>query len=860
MKRLITATIVATLFVSGTASARGFTARALSPTWTSFSPGEEGRGIGYGISAIVEHEGALWIATEDHGLWRYSDGAFEDMSAHVRARHVRGIIRASDGALWFPYDRWGGGDSGSVDDRDGVALYRDGQWQQYDLPDVVLGGYARELGNFFRTRDDALWFFTVGRLLKFHDGAWDLIDGVERARHFLEARDGSIWVTGEDGARIWRSREGTFVPVTGGDGVTFQYPNTLVETADGTIWIGDSGLTAFKDGRYRRIEAAPAFDDNRIWPRFATRDGTLFVSSSGGGLYPFRDGAFQKPENDKRGFADPWIERRDGSVWYGDAGWYTNNDTEAEDAQPGIVSYADGVWQKFTTVIPNVVSSVHSLYEAADGSLWAGMRDGYIARYVHGEWFTIRRSPSNSNRDREAIATWADASDGSLWVGVRRGELRRFMGSAGTVRNQIVGAAAILTLNVTRGYTDPREWKLKYGFSPSPQTPPVEYFHAQFNAAREASIAVPESDQATFLYAVALDPDGTGIPLNETGWTVESVVKPTRSIEDTIDDAPPAGVVTQINGRAVDGEPLFRGSTEPFTDVLYSTLADGFHTFAVKAQTATAHVTIYKEKQLLRAFRPFGRSVAILIAVSAYPEASGYSPLLQAEPQARELEMYLKQNGFETITLYGPRATRENIRDTVTRLNLGPQDRLLVYFGGHGDFDHTAAESVGYVVPIDGVRARRATTAIRLSDFVGTYTRAISAKQILFVFDSCQSGFAIKRGDIDRAALRRLKAYQDIKYYAQRGRMILTAGSEGEAALDVNGGVFTRAFLAGIRGRADREVGDSNGVVDFYELFAYIHREVTQAAAARGYLQHPDFSVADGMGRFFFIYDRSLTQ
>jgi len=130
----------------------------------------------------------------------------------------------------------------------------------------------------------------------------------------------------------------------------------------------------------------------------------------------------------------------------------------------------------------------------------------------------------------------------------------------------------------------------------------------------------------------------------------------------------------------------------------------------------------------------------------------------------------------------------------------------------------------------------------------------------MYVLDSCASGLALKRGDIDSNALRQVKAYEDIKYYAQNGRMILTAGSQGEAAIDVNGGIFTHAFIDGIRGSADREVGDNNGVVDFYELFAYVHREVTNEASKRGFLQHPDFSTGGGMGRFFFITDRSLTK
>jgi hypothetical protein len=33
---------------------------------------------------------------------------------------------------------------------------------------------------------------------------------------------------------------------------------------------------------------------------------------------------------------------------------------------------------------------------------------------------------------------------------------------------------------------------------------------------------------------------------------------------------------------------------------------------------------------------------------------------------------------------------------------------------------------------------------------------------------------------------------------------------------------------------------------------------VTKEASNRGFLQHPDFSTSGGVGRFFFVTDRSL--
>lgn len=268
-------------------------------------------------------------------------------------------------------------------------------------------------------------------------------------------------------------------------------------------------------------------------------------------------------------------------------------------------------------------------------------------------------------------------------------------------------------------------------------------------------------------------------------------------------------------------------------------------------------MTIWKDKQTLKVFRPFNRNVAIIAAVSTYGTGSGYKTLPAAETQAKQLADALHERDFETVLLLGPDATKAKISNALATANVGPDDRLLFYFGGHGDVREKNGDDVGYIVPFDAKNTRLEGTGIALADIVDS---KLQARQVMYVFDSCASGLALKRGEIDRNALPRVKAYEDIKYYAQNGRMVLTAGAQGEAAIDVNGGIFTRAFIDGIRGAADREVGDNNGVVDFYELFAYLHREVASQASQKGYLQHPDFSTSGGMGRFFFVTDRSLTK
>ena len=823
----------------------------LSPTWRSFLPPGGARASIYGVSDIVEHDGMIWIGTEAHGLWRYRDGQLEDLSARIPAPHVRAIVPGSDNSLRIIYDEWGGRGSARPGDKNGVLYYRQGQWRQYDVPDTLFSGFAFQLNHVFKTKDDSLWFLTLGRAFRFRQGTWTIMSSVRGARHLLEAADGTIWITGEDGERIWRSNGDAMQPVVGNNGVTFEYPNSLVQAPDGTLWIGDNGLVSFRDGKFSRTEPTPTFDDNRIWPEFMTRDGTLLVATAFGGLFPYRDGQWTKAENSEWPYAGPIIEARDNTVWYG-----VNSHQRGA---LGVVSYKKGLWRRFDEITPNVVPKVESLHEGADGSIWVGLRTGYIARYNAGRWHTIPRKPPDSiAANSEGVSAWANASDGTLWVGMNNGEVRQFRPSKATLTTRGGTGVVSLDLKVERGRRDVTEWSVRYGFSGSPDTAPSEVFDSHFTSRGEAQIAVPDSALKTYLHAVAIDTDGTSIPLDGQGIYLIANGSAGGAKGRPIELPLPSGTITKIDGVALpSGGVVFRGPTDGLIDTAYSRLSDGFHQVELRVRDASVRLALYKEKLKILVFRPFGRSVSVVIAVSGYPSASGYPPLPDAERQAAELADYLVTQGFEVIRLFGPRATKKAIQDTLGALKLGSNDRLLVYFGGHGDSRNTPNDDIGYIVPINGAKSNLDMTAVSVST-LALAAESSAAKQVLLALDSCQSGYAIKRGDVDADALRRLKGYQDIAYYSQGGRAILTAGFQGEPALDVNGGIFTRALLKGIRGAADREVGDGNGVVDFYELFSYVHREVTRDAANRGYLQHPDFAVGAGAGRFFFVTDRSL--
>lgn len=318
-----------------------------------------------------------------------------------------------------------------------------------------------------------------------------------------------------------------------------------------------------------------------------------------------------------------------------------------------------------------------------------------------------------------------------------------------------------------------------------------------------------------------------------------------------------------LDGQPVEtAEIMTRGgdgsvSVRPSASVLQR-LPNGFHalTVAGSSREILRNIGFYKDQLTLKLFRPYLRSFALIVAVGNYPAESGYRKLESAVRQAQELENTLRVQGFTVLPpLYDRDATRSRIETALRTAPAGPEDRLFVYFGGHGDDEKGfQGKPIGYLVPYDGRKSDLWGTAIPLDKIAGEYSSRLRAKHVLFALDSCQSGLAISRGgplELSVEELKRFKALADIESLTNEpGRTILTAGTGGQDALDVSGGIFTAALIDGIGGRAD---ADRNGVVDYFELFSYVWGRVNAEARQWIRKQQPaDYQL--GNGRWVFVH------
>jgi uncharacterized protein YvpB len=139
-------------------------------------------------------------------------------------------------------------------------------------------------------------------------------------------------------------------------------------------------------------------------------------------------------------------------------------------------------------------------------------------------------------------------------------------------------------------------------------------------------------------------------------------------------------------------------------------------------------------------------SHALVVGIDAYEKLQ---PLETAVYDAEAVAGALRDDlGFEVTLLRNAEATRNAIFGHIEMQfsQTGPDDRVLVYFAGHGITRRAASgHKVGYLIP-HGVDRREYHLAAKMDDLI-EHSDFIPAKHIIFILDACFSGLALTRSD-----------------------------------------------------------------------------------------------------------------
>lgn len=242
----------------------------------------------------------------------------------------------------------------------------------------------------------------------------------------------------------------------------------------------------------------------------------------------------------------------------------------------------------------------------------------------------------------------------------------------------------------------------------------------------------------------------------------------------------------------------------------------------------------------------YTNSRALIIGIDKYAAAS---PLSYAVSDASEVRSILtEQLGFptENVTyLTDAEATRDRILRAYLRFaadDIDIDERLLVFFAGHGHTRTGSRGEIGYLVPFDADLSDLATL-IRWDDLTRN-AELIRAKHIMFIMDACYGGLALTR-HLQPGSTRFLKDMM-----LRHSRQVLTAGKADEVVADAGGpipnhSVFTGHLIEGLHGNA----ATAEGVITASGLMAYVYGKV---ANDRNSNQTPHYGYFDGDGDFIF--------
>ena len=196
----------------------------------------------------------------------------------------------------------------------------------------------------------------------------------------------------------------------------------------------------------------------------------------------------------------------------------------------------------------------------------------------------------------------------------------------------------------------------------------------------------------------------------------------------------------------------------------------------------------------------YGGSWAVVVGINDYQHPR-VPKLRYAVNDARAVERALAAQGFRRDRIVTPidgQATKSRIERLLgdeLRQRVGQNDRLLVFFAGHGKTDRLrSGEEEGYLIPVDGDPGSLFGSAISMTALRQISDR-LPAKHILYVVDACYSGYALYNRAIGDDLLEEMVKKPAIQ--------ILTAGRQGDQAQERGGhGVFTDVLLRGLQGDA----------------------------------------------------------
>jgi ligand-binding sensor domain-containing protein/signal transduction histidine kinase len=220
---------------------------------------------------------------------------------------------------------------------------------------------------------------------------------------------GGLWLGNAEGG-LSRFQNNQLITLTTRDGLPTNAITALAEDAAGRIWIGTAaGLILWQDGKLQSLKAAGPFAGYRIAALSEDPQGRMWIGVKDAGVFQYVNDQFVPVagESEDLLLKDPHCLLADqmGRIWVG--------------AGDDSVLCRDGDrWHRYRIPRNQARSSVNTLAEESDGTVWAGAAGGGLVQFKDGKLLAVPASSGLAGNRVESLLT---DREGRLWVGTDGG-------------------------------------------------------------------------------------------------------------------------------------------------------------------------------------------------------------------------------------------------------------------------------------------------------------------------------------------------------------------------------------------------------------------------------------------------------
>jgi ligand-binding sensor domain-containing protein/signal transduction histidine kinase len=434
------------------------------------------------ITSLFEaSDGTLWIGHERGEVTRYRNGRFLTNAVNFNwsGRKINAITSDQSGDIWLvdstglllrlkdglelsPESGIAHGLVNVASDSSGKTwIARDGKLsalQGARLTPLELGIQTNE--NFIQGicpgEDHQLWVTVNGVVGKWDGqkfaGSKQAPWGFNPLTAMIETRTGVLVAGTQDNGLYIVLQDGEAMHFTRTNGLPSDWIESIFEDREGDLWVGSSGGLAMLHASCISTVSPPDLWQARpILSVDAARDGSLWVSTEGAGLYRFNNNIWSHYGQDA-GIGNPYVwsicEDAQAHVWLGTwgGGLYVQKEDHFERAPgidfgvdmpallhdgndvlligtgTGLLRYNAGKTTWLARREELGISDVRAVIKDKEGAIWFGMLGGGLGYLKEGKLKIFRTKDGLSS---DFVQCLRFDSDGVLWIGTFGGGLNR---------------------------------------------------------------------------------------------------------------------------------------------------------------------------------------------------------------------------------------------------------------------------------------------------------------------------------------------------------------------------------------------------------------------------------------------------